>query len=64
MYHHSKISTVLDTVRVDDKFFSFQRLYSTLMKNAGILLTWRMECYQHAVMWEKSEVSTPVSFHV
>ena len=31
----------------------YQRLYSTWMKNAGIILTWQMESYQHAVMQKK-----------
>ncbi len=48
----SKISTILDTIRDDDRTFLPKTLFN-LNENSGILLTWQMESYQHVVMQKK-----------
>ncbi len=52
MFHHPKVSTILDTVRDDNRGTFYQRLYS-LMKNARIRLTLQMASYRHVVMQKR-----------
>ena len=52
-FHHPKylLYWILSEMMTGELFY--QRLYSILMKNAGIWLTWQIESYWHVVMQKK-----------